>query len=399
MTQAAPLADIRVLDIATFVAAPFCGTILGDFGAEVIKIEQPGEGDPLRKFGTPSEAGDTYVWLSESRNKTCMTLDLRTPDGRETFLALVAKSHVVLENFRPGTLEKWGLGMDVLRAANPKIVLLRVSAYGQTGPYREKAGFARVAHGFSGLSHLAGEADGRPVVPGSTSLADYTSGIWGALGVLLALRGVDRGEPGQVIDVSLYESMFRLLDEMVPVYAKHGVVRGRLGADVPHVVPHGHWQTSEGKWVALACSSDKIFARLARLMGDTPLADARFASNAQRVAARAEVNAAIALWVGRHTREAVVALCDDAGVPCGPIYAVDDIFTDPQYQARGNLVTTTDARAGEVVVPSGMPMMSATPPTLRHLGRALGADTNAILERVLGLAPERIEALRTNRTL
>lgn len=392
---AAAMAGVRVLDIATFVAAPFTGTILADFGADVIKIEQPGSGDPLRKFGTPTECGDTLVWLSEARNKRFVTLDLRVPAGRDLFLKLVAESDVVLENFRPGTLEKWGLGFETLQQANPRIVLLRVSAYGQTGPYREKAGFARVAHGFGGLSHLAGMADGPPVVPGSTSLADYISGLWGALGVLMALRVVATSGIGQVVDVSLYESIFRLLDELVPAYAKFGEVRSRLGADVPHVVPHGHWQTAEGKWVALACSSDKIFERLALLMERPDMvAPDRFATNRQRLAGRAEINAAIANWIGRMPMEEAVARCDAAGVPCGPIMAIDDIFTNAQYAARGNLQRIDDPRVGEMVVPAAVPQMSLTPPVLKHLGGALGAHTAEVLSGLLQVNAQQLAELR-----
>lgn len=392
-----PLAGVRVLDVATFIAAPFSGTVLADFGAEVIKIEQPVTGDPLRKFGTPTECGDTLIWLSEARNKRFITLDLRIPEGRDLFLELVGKSDVVLENFRPGTMEKWGLGFDVLRAVNPRIVMLRVSAYGQTGPYREKAGFARVAHGFGGLSHLAGMTDGPPVVPGSTSLADYISGLWGAVGILLALRVAERTGEGQMIDVSLYESIFRLLDELAPAFGKFGEVRTRLGADVPHVVPHGHWQTCEGKWVALACSSDKIFERLALLM-ERPdlLASDRFLTNSQRLSGRAEINAAVAEWIGRLSLQEVVARCDKAGVPCGPIMAIDDIFVDPQYEARGDLQRVDDPRAGEVVVPAAVPLMSDTPARLRHLGGALGADTDKVLNELLeldGLAIARLREL------
>lgn len=389
------LAGVRVLDIATFVAAPFTGTILADFGADVIKIEQPQGGDPLRKFGTPTSCGDTLIWLSEARNKRYITLDLRVPEGRDVFLKLVAESDVVLENFRPGTLEKWDLSFETLQAANPKIVLLRVSAYGQTGPYREKPGFARVAHGFGGLSHLAGMNDGPPVVPGSTSLADYISGLWGALGVLMALRVAVQSGKGQVIDVALYESVFRLLDELVPAYAKFGEVRQRLGADVAHVVPHGHWQTSEGKWVALACSSDKIFERLARLMERPELIEPdRFATNIQRLAGRAEINAAIANWIGRMTMADAVRRCDEAGVPCGPIMAIDDIFDDPQYKARMNLQRIVDPRVGEMVVPSAMPKMSVSPPQLKHLGGSLGQDTAEVLEEILKISAQGLTALR-----
>jgi len=213
------LNGLRVLDIATFIAAPFCGTVLADFGAEVIKIEQPEHGDALRQLGTITECGDSLVWLSEARNKKTITLDLRKPEGADMFRRLVAQSDVVLENFRPGTLEKWGLGFEALRAINPGLVMLRISAYGQTGPKRTEPGFARIAHGFSGLSWLSGEADGPPVVPGSTSMADYVSGLWGAVGVLIALRARAQSGHGQFIDLALYESVFRLLDEIVPYLA------------------------------------------------------------------------------------------------------------------------------------------------------------------------------------
>ncbi len=223
-----PLDGVRVLDIATFLAAPFCGTVLADFGAEVIKVEQPGVGDPLRRFGTPTAAGDTMVWLSEARNKKSVTLDLRNAEGADLFRKLVAQSDVVLENFRPGTLEKWGLGYEALKAVNPRLVMLRVSAYGQTGPYRERPGFARIAHAFSGLAYLAGEAGRVPVVPGSTSLADYMSGVWGAVGVLMGLRVAEKTGQGQFVDIGLYESVFRFLDETATAYAASGFVRGAL---------------------------------------------------------------------------------------------------------------------------------------------------------------------------
>ena len=395
-----PLDGLRVLDIATFLAAPFCGTILADFGAEVVKIEQPESGDPLRHFGTPSDCGDTFMWLSEARNKEFVTLDLRSEPGRAVFLELVAKSDAVLENFRPGTLEKWRIGFDDLRKVNPRIVLLRVSAYGQTGPYREKGGFARVAHGFSGLAHLAGMEEGPPVVPGSTSLADYISGMWGAIGVLMALRVAEQTGIGQVIDVSLYESVFRLLDELAPVYARLGQVRGRLGPDVPHVVPHGHWQTAEGKWVALACSSDKMFERLALLMERSDLTETgRFATNVQRVAAREEINALIASWVGTLPMKEVLRQCDEAGVPCGPINAIDDIFRDPHYEARGDLQRVRDERAGEVVIPVGVPFLSETPARFSHLGRALGADTEVVLHRLLGQSAAALRDPRDARAI
>ena len=235
-----PLAGVRVLDIATFIAAPFSGSTLAEFGAEVIKVEQPGVGDPLRYWGTQTECGDSLVWLSEARNKKSITLDLRLEEGKALFRKLVAKSDVVLENFRPGTLEKWGLGFEDLRAINPGLVMLRISAYGQTGPYKDRPGYARIAHAFSGLSFLAREPGAKPVMPGSTSLADYFSGLYGALGVLLALRSRDKSGRGQFIDIGLYEPIFRIMDELAPSHGRTGFIRQPMGADTVNIVPHSH---------------------------------------------------------------------------------------------------------------------------------------------------------------
>ncbi|AOB25166.1 MULTISPECIES: CaiB/BaiF CoA transferase family protein [Bordetella] len=389
------LSGLRVLDIATFLAAPFCGTIMADFGADVIKIEQPKGGDSLRKFGTPSPCGDTYMWMSEARNKRFVTLDLRTPEGAALFKELVRESDVVLENFRPGTLEKWGLGYDVLSELNPGLILLRVSAYGQDGPKREEPGFARIAHAFGGLAHLAGEPDGPPVVPGSTSLADYISGLWGAIGVLTALQARNHTGRGQVVDIGLYESVFRLLDELAPVYAATGFVRRRLGADVPNVAPHSHYQTRCGQWVAIACSNDRMFERLASAMGAPGLAgDARFASAAARAENRQAINALVAAWSARFDLQALLDLCRNEGVPCSKVYSIEDIFQDEQYRARGNLMEVDDPRIGKTVLPASVPRLSGTPARFLRAGGALGQDNAGVYEELLGVCGERLAALR-----
>jgi len=389
-----PLAGTRVLDIATFIAAPFCGTVLADFGAEVIKIEQPGQGDPLRRFGTPSSCDDTYVWLSEARNKKSVTLDLRTGDGADVFRDLVRCSDVVLENFRPGTLEKWGLGYEALHEINPRIVLLRVSAYGQDGPLSGRPGFARIAHGFSGLAYLAGEQGRPPVMPGSTSLADYISGLWGAVGVLVALRHAEATGQGQYIDIGLYESIFRLLDEIAPVYARHGVVRERLGADTANVVPHSHYQTGDGKWVALACSSDKMFERLAEAMDRSELPqDSRYATMVTRVSHRDDLNRIVADWIFGMTLDETLRTCDQYGVPCGPIYSIADIFSDDHYQARKNL-SEVESRAGPIVIPTAVPRMSLTPAQFKHAGAALGEHTDLILSTLAGVDDAALQRMR-----
>jgi crotonobetainyl-CoA:carnitine CoA-transferase CaiB-like acyl-CoA transferase len=385
----APLADVRVLDIATFLAAPFCGTLLADFGAEVIKVEQPGCGDSLRSFGSRTTAGDTFFWMSEARNKKSATLDLRTAEGADLFRELVAQSHVVLENFRPGTLERWGLGFEHLSAINPKLVMLSVSAYGQTGPNRNKPGFARIAHAFSGLAYLAGEPGRRPVVPGSTSLADYMAGLFGAVGVLVGLRHAERTGRGQLVDVGLYESVFRVLDELAPAYAKNGVEREPMGADIVNIVPHSHYPTADGHWVAIACSNERMWRRLTKAIGRPELAtDDRYATIPARNAHREEVNALIEDWTRSLDLAELIAICGAQDVPLSKLMSIRDIFEDPHYAARGNLVQISDPRVGPLTLPGPIPRMSLTPPTLRHAGPALGNANEEIFRGLLGLSAE-----------
>jgi crotonobetainyl-CoA:carnitine CoA-transferase CaiB-like acyl-CoA transferase len=395
-----PLADIRVLDVATFLAAPFCGTILADFGAEVIKIEQPAGGDSLRRFGTQTSCGDTYVWLSEARNKKSATLDLRTPEGADLFRKLVAKSDVVLENFRPGTMDRWGIGYSELAKINPKIVMLSVSAYGQTGPYREMPGFARIAHAFGGIAYLAGELGRPPVVPGSTSLADYLSGMFGAIGVLIALRHCERTNQGQLIDIALYESIFRLLDEIAPVYAATGIQRERMGPDVLNVVPHSYYETADRAWVALACSNDRMWQRLARAMNRPELAqDPLHATMKVRNERRKAINALVGGWVLSLPVDEVLARAKREEMPCSKLLSIQDIFEDPQFSARENLFTHNDPRVGALTLPAAVPRMSKTPPTFRSAGPALGSANSEVYGKLLGLSETDISELRARGTI
>lgn len=390
-----PLAGVRVLDIATMLAAPFCAALLGDFGAEVLKVEMPGGGDPFRAFGTMTESGASLNWLNDGRNKQSVTLDLRHAAGAELFKRLVADCDILVENFRPGTLERWGLGPEVLSAIQPSLILVRISAYGQAGPYRDRPGYARIAHAFAGLAYLAGEADGPPVTPGSTSLADYISGLYGALGALLAYIARERQGIGQTVDVALYEGVLRMLDELAPAYGRSGFVRERMGADTVNAVPHSHYQTRDGHWIALACSSDKMFARLATVMQRPDLiAPARFARTEQRVAARAEVNGIVADWMAGLDRDEVMARCLAGEVPAGPVNSIADIFADPHIAARGSLLRVHDARVGEVVVPNVVPRLSATPGRLRNLGPDLGQHNHEVYAGRLGLDAETLQRLR-----
>lgn len=387
------LNGIRVLDLGTFIAGPHCATILGEFGAEVIKVEPP-KGDSLRRLGTNTECGDTLVWLSEARNKKCITLNLAADRGRELLRQLAAKCDIIVENFRPGTLEKWGLGYDELKKLNRGAILVRISAYGQDGPMRAQPGFARIAHAFSGLSYLAGLPGGMPVVPGSTSLADYMSGMYGAIGALVALQARERTGEGQCIDLALYESVFRVLDEIAPAFQKFGYVRERMGADAVNVCPHSHYQTKDGRWIAIACTSDAMFARLAEVMEQPELAAAnRYGPQALRLAARDDVNVIVAKWVATLDLETALARCTKGGVPASLIYSIADIFEDAQYRARGN-IKMTESRAGAVAVPDVVPRLSATPGEVRWLGEGIGAQNEEILCGLLGLKNTDLEQMR-----
>lgn len=394
--SALPLAGVRVLDIATFIAAPYCATILGEFGAEVIKIEQPGAGDPFRKFGTPSDRSDSSLaWLSEARSKKSITLDLRTPDGAGLFKRLVAMSDVVCENFRPGTLEKWGIGWDDLKAVNPDLIMLRVTGYGQTGPYKDRPGFARIAHAVGGLTNLAGMPGETPVTPGSTSLGDYLAGLYGTVGVLVALLHRRDGGGGQYIDLGLYEAVFRVLDEVAPAYAREGIIRESEGAGTRNACPHGHFPTQDGKWVAIACTTDKMFARFADVMNQPELAaPERYGPQEKRLAAQDDVIRLVSAWTAARTRDQVMDACLAGGVPAGPLNTIEDIFADPHFKARDDMETIDDPALGPVVIPGVFPKLSETPGRISNLGPPLGNANTEIYRGLLGLSEPELERLR-----
>ena len=392
---AAPLDGVRVLDIATFVAAPFAAACLAEFGADVIKIEKPGVGDSLRQLGTESDTGDSYWWLNDARNKRCITLDLKHPRGAELFERLVADSDVVMENFRPGTLERWGLGFERLREINPGLVMLRVSAYGQEGPKHHLPGFARIAQAYAGLSYLTGQPDTPPLIAGSTTLADYLSGLYGAYGVLLALRARDKSGRGQYIDIGLHDGIFRFLDELAAVYSKTGYVRERNGTETDSSVPHSHYPTGDGKWVAIACTNDKMYQRFVQVIGNLELADQeRFGTRKKRVIAREIINRLVTDWTTSLPRDEVIARCCDGDVPCGPVNSIADIFEDEQFTIRDTLVRVKDDRVGELAVQGVVPKLSETPGKIKHLGAELGAHNREIYMDRFGLSEEELAALR-----
>jgi len=388
-----PLSGLRVLDLSTFIAGPFAAGLLAEMGADVIKVEQPGLGDPIRELGTKKN-GRALFWSLEGRGRRSITLNLRLPKGQDLALHLIAKSDVVIENFRPGTLDRWNLTYDRMRATNPGVVLLRISAYGQTGPYAARPGFGRVAQAFGGLTYLAGHPDRPPVLPGSATLADYAAGLYGAFAVLAALRHRDATGQGQEIDVSLYESIFRFLDYIPLAYDALGIVRERAGSQA-HAAPHDHYPTSDHKWVAIACTSARIFRRLAEAMGAPEWPDdPAYATMESRVARRAEVDARVSAWTQQHTQHALCQLLDAHEVPNSPIYSIADIFQDPHYAARETLATVDDPVIGPVKVPAPVPRLSRTPAEPPSPAPSLGQHNHEIYVSDLGLAESDLEQLR-----
>ncbi len=392
--MAGALAGLRVLDLATFVAAPFCCTLLAEFGAEVIKVEQPGRGDDLRRLGTPARDGLSWWWLSEARNKKSISCNLRAPEGQALVRRLVAQTDVLAENFRPGTLERWGLGWEDLRAVNPRLAMVRISAFGQTGPYRERPGFGRIAAAMGGLSYLSGYPDRAPVPPGTPTVPDYLAGVMGALGALIALRHREATGEGQVVDVGLYEPMLRMLDELIPVHGATGRVRERIGSGTEYVVPHNHYRARDARWIAIACTNDRMFERLAGAMGRPDLAVA-FPTMAERLRRRDELDGLVQEWVGTADAADVLARLDRAEVPCGPVASVRDLFEDPHVRARGNIVEWPSPLGGLLAMAGVVPRLSATPGVVETLGPLeVGAHNEEIYAGRLGLGRDELAQLR-----
>ncbi|MFC0040189.1 CaiB/BaiF CoA transferase family protein [Actinomadura rayongensis] len=375
---AGPLAGLRVLELGSLIAGPYAGRILADFGAEVIKIEDPGRPDPLREWGAARHRGRTLWWSVQSRNKRLVTLDLRSAEGRDALLTLVESSDVLVENFRPGTLERWGLAPDVLWERNPGLVVARVSGYGQTGPGRHRPGYASVAEAVGGLRHLAGFPD-RPPPRLGVSLGDSLAAMIAVQGILMALYWRDaRAGTGQVVDVSLVEACFSLLEGVVPEYAATGAVRGPTGTALPGLAPSNLYRTADGRWVVVAANQDTVFARLTACMDRPDLAaDPRFATHTARGAHQEEIDAIVQEWTGKHDADALLDLLAEAAVPAGLVYTVADIFADPLFTERGMLLPVEDPELGEIVMPGVVPKLSASPGAVRWPGPLTPGAHNA----------------------
>jgi len=390
----AALDGLVALDLATYIAAPFCCTLLGEFGAEVIKVEQPGRGDDLRRLGHKASEGVSYMWLVESRNKKSITCNLREPEGQALITRLAATADILAENFRPGTMEKWNLGYGELSQANPRLVMVRISAFGQTGPSRERPGFGRIAAAVSGVSYISGYPDRPPVSPGTPTIPDYLAGVMGALGALAAIESRHRTGLGKMVDVALYEPMLRMLDEMIPLHGALGTIRERIGSGTEYVVPHNHYQARDGSWIAVACTNDRMFARLAVDAMGQPGLCAEFPSMDERIRRRAELDARVQAWVGAFDSALVLAKLDAASVPCSRVNSVKDIFEDEHMRARENLIPVPGPDGRMLWMPGIVPKLSLTPGQVTSAGPAtVGAHNEEIYCGRLGLTKDDIAAL------
>ncbi|MGR6963094.1 CaiB/BaiF CoA transferase family protein [Geodermatophilus sp. URMC 61] len=393
-TAFGPLAGVRVLDIGNVFAAPFAAALLGDMGADVVKVELPGSGDPARGMA-PSDGEEGLLWAALARNKRAITLDLRHPEGQQIFLRLLATTDVLVENFRPGTLDRWGLTADRLREANPDLVVARISGYGQTGPYAGMAGFGTPATAFSGYLYSTGFPDRPPVLP-PMNLVDYMAGTFAAFGTVAALYHRDaKGGSGQEVDVALYESMLRFLEGMVTEYDRLGQIRERTGNEVPATAPLGLFESADGVWLVLSTSTDRTFDRFAEVMGRTDMStDPRYRTNRLRVENRAEVDAVVTEWFATHTAEEILRVCDDKGVPVSRVNNMADVFADPHVQARDMLVEVQHPKLGSLRLPGIVPKLSATPGEVRTTGPSMG-DHNAEVYGELGLDATDLDRLAT----
>ena len=388
-----PLAGIKVIEIGTLIAAPFAARLMAEFGAEVIKIEAPGDGDPIRKWRKLHE-GTSLWWYLQSRNKKSISVNLKSAEGIAIVKQLAAGADVLIENLKPGALEKLGLGWDELRALNPNLTMVRISGYGQTGPYRDRPGFGAIGEAMGGIRHTTGEPDGVPARAG-VSLGDSLASLHAVMGALMSVLRVKTGQgAGQVVDVSLVESVFNLMESLVPEYDLLGHVRERSGGALPGIAPSNTYPTRDGAYVVIAGNSNPIFKRLMRVIGRDDLADdPAFAQNDGRAAQSALLDAAIAGWTSSLPIAGVLAAMEDAGVPAGRIYSAADIVADPHYQARGMILSAELPGGTRVKMPGIVPKLSETPGEVRWQGPALGEHTSAVLA-ALGFTARDIQRMK-----
>ncbi len=398
MTEAAapgPLAGLRVIEMGTLIAGPFCGQILGDFGAEVIKIEDPRKGDPMRQWGRSLPQGLSPWWPVIGRNKKSVGLDLRQPEGQEIARTLIAKADVVIENFRPGAMEKWGLGYEALSATHPGLVMARISGYGQTGPLSARAGYGLIGEAMGGLRHITGEPD-RPPARAGISIGDSLAAMHAVMGIMMALHSRDRTGKGQVIDAALYESVLGVMENLVTEYDLTGYVRERSGSILPGIAPSNAYPCASGDMAVIGGNGDTVFARLCAAMDRGDLAaDPRFSTHAARGERQGELDEIISAWTSTLALDDLLSLLEAHGVPAGRIYRAPDMIEDPHFTAREAIVSVPHPVFGQVRMQNAFPKLSATPGKVRWPGPDLGAHTDEVLKDVAGLSVEAIAGLRS----
>ncbi|GIX12928.1 MAG: CoA transferase [Paracoccaceae bacterium] len=383
-----PLTDLRVIEMGQLLAGPFCGQILADFGAEVIKIEQPGEGDPMRQWGREKPHGKSLWWPVVARNKKSVTLNLREPEGQEIVRRLVRDSDILIENFRPGTMERWGLGYDELSRINPRLVMVRVTGFGQTGPYARRAGYGAIGEAMGGLRYVVGDPSTPPSRMG-ISIGDELAALHAALGAMMAIHARERTGRGQVVDSAIYEAVLNMMESLVTEYDVAGYVRERTGPILPNVAPSNVYETRDGKLLLIAANQDTVFRRLAAAMGRPELAeDPRYATHGARGAHQAELDALINDWTRTIDLKPLEALLEEHGVPCGLIYKAEDMLADPHFQAREAIVTVPHPAFGPIRMQNVAPRLSETPGAVRHVGPELGEHNDEVYRGLLGLGDE-----------
>jgi formyl-CoA transferase len=390
-----PLRDVRVIELGQLLAGPFCGQVLGDFGAEVIKVEDPRHGDPMRQWGREKPYGKSLWWPVVARNKKSVTCDLRTDDGQDLVRRLARQSDVLLENFRPGTLERWNLAPEDLWEVNPGLIVTRVTGFGQTGPYASRAGFGSIGEAMGGIRYVTGSADEPPSRTG-ISLGDALAALHAAIGTLVALHERERSGRGQVVDAAIYESVLAMMESMLPEWQQTGYQRERTGPVLPNVAPSNVYPTREGDTVLIAANQDSVFGRLAGVMQRPDLvADRRFATHSARGEFMAELDAIIAEWTAGFGADELLEALHGAGVPAGRIYRAKDMFVDPHFAAREAIVRLHDDTLGEIAMQNVFPKLSATPGRVRATGPALGASNDDIYRGLLGLGEDELRRLAT----
>ncbi len=397
--EGAALTGLRVIEMGQLIAGPFCGQLLADFGAEVIKIEAPGKGDPMREWGQEKQHGQSLWWPVIARGKKSVEVDARTPDGQAIIRDLVTHSDILLENFRPGTMEKWGLGYNQLSAINPRLIMIRVSGYGQTGPYSGKAGFGAVGEAMGGLRYVVGDPSTPPSRTG-ISIGDTLAATFACLGGLMALHARVRTGCGQVVDSAIYEAVLAVMENLITEYDKAGYIRERTGAILPNIAPSNVYPTRSGTFVLIAANQDTVFRRLADAMGRPELAtDPRYSSHTQRGRNQRELDALIADWTQTLEREELGRILDEGSIPRGDIFRAPEMLEDIHFRARQAIVEVTDPVLGKLKMQNVFPRLSSTPGQVRTAGPALGQHNGDILQGLLGYPPERIAALAAAGTV